>query len=456
MPQKALNITLLIGLLFLLPACAAIQPPPTVNLRRGEVQRGAIDAVVSATGTLLPEAQIGLSFEQVGIVRELYVQSGDVVVAGQPLARLDTRRLEIAVRQAELALQAQQLNYDRLFLPPSDAQLAAAYAAIESAQAAYEQAAQGTDPEALRIAEMEYQRAYNAYIQADMQLRAVQWYLPESQLVAIREQANQALIQVEIARLRLDQLQAGPDEFALAAARAGIAQAQADLARLLEGPSDLEVARAQVQIDQAQLALDRARQQLEAATLRAPVDGIVAEVNVQVGAPAPTNRPALTLIDASHLHVEVAIDEMDIARLTVGQPARITLDALPGETLEGQVTAIAPAATSEGGVVTYQARIDLAPTDLHLLVGMTVTAEIIVQRLENVLLVPNWAIRFDRDTQQAYVSVLAPDGITVQEVPVVLGLRGDPFSQVVAGVEEGQTVAVSVTPEQITFFGGEE
>ncbi len=456
MRPKALNIIILIGLLALLPACAAFQPAPLVNVRRGEVERGVIDAVVSATGTLLPEEQISLSFEQVGIVSEVYVQPGDVVVAGQPLARLDTRRLEIAVRQAELALQVQQLNHDRLFLPPSDAQLAAAYAAIESAQAAYEQAVQGTDPETLRIAEMEYQRAYNAYLQADMQLRAVQWYLPESQLVPIREQANQALLQMEIARLRLDQLQAGPDEFALAAAQAGIAQAQADLARLLEGPSDLEIARAQVQIDQAQVALDRARQQLEAATLRAPMDGVIAEVNVQVGAPAPTNRAALTLIDVSHLHVEVAVDEMDIARLAVGQPARIMLEALPAETLKGQVTAIAPAATNEGGVVTYQVRIDLMPTDLPLRVGMTATAEIIVQRLENVLLVPNWAIRLDRDTQQAYVSVLAPDGVTVQEVPVVLGLRGESFSQVVAGVEEGQTVAVSMDRRQITFFGEEE
>jgi len=116
------------------------------------------------------------------------------------------------------------------------------------------------------------------------------------------------------------------------------------------------------------------------------------------------------------------------------------------------VTSVAPSATTTGGAVTYRVRIDLAQTDLPLRAGMTATANIIVQRLEGVLLVPNWAIRIDRTTGQAYVSILTEDG-NLQDVPVVLGLRGEVASQVVAGVEEGQVVAVSLAGQNLSLFG---
>lgn len=452
--RRVSGTTALLVALVLLSACATLRPQPQQELRRGEVQRGTITALVSATGTLLPEEQVNLVFDQPGIVAAVYVEAGDVVQAGQLLAQLDARRLEVAVRQAELALEAQQLAYDRLFLAPSSAEVGAASASIQAAQANLAQVTQGPDAETVRAAELEYERAYNAYVQADMQVRAVQWYLPEEQLVPFREQANQALIQVEVARLRLEQLRAGPDQYAVAAAQAGVNQAQADLGAVLEGPSDVEVARAQVQIDQAQLSLDRALSLLATTALYAPMTGVVAEVAITPGAIAPANRPAITLLDASRLHVQIGIDELDIGRVTVGQPARVTLEALPDALVEGQVASIAAAATSTAGVVAYDARIDLAQTDLPLRIGMTATVEIIVQQLDDVLLVPNWAIRLDRSTRQAYVSVLGPDGVTLQEFPVTLGLRGDAVSQVVAGVTEGQVVAVSVSSESLDLFGG--
>ncbi len=452
--RQRVIIGVLIALACLLTACRIFQPEPEVRLRRGTVRLGSIDAVVSATGAILPEEQASLSFEQPGIVQEVFVAVGDAVAVGEPLARINAHQLELGVRQAELALRAQQLAYERLFVTPSPAQVAAAQAAVDSAKAAYAQTAQPVDPETLRIAEFEYQRAYNSYEQAKMNYDAVAWLLPEERLVSYREALNQATVNVEVARLRLEQLRAGPDEASLQAAQASIDQAQAELNRLFEGPSDLEVARAQVQIDQAQLALNQAVERFRMATLVAPFAGVVAEVNIQPGAVTPVNRPAVVLVDASRLHVEVNVDELDVARLVVGQPVRVTLDALPGAVVEGQVTQIALSATNDRGVVTYAVRIDLAPTDLPLLIGMTATVEIIVQRLDNVLLAPNWAIRIDRKTNQTFLSILAPDSQTVQEVPVLLGLRGEAESQVVAGVSEGQIVAVNLEPEQLDLFGG--
>ena len=445
-------LTTALAMGILLAGCGGRQPETGQNLRRGVVERGSIDAVVSAAGSLSPAERVSLSFEQPGVVRQVFVEVGDVVTAGQPLARLDAEALELAVEQAELALQAQQLAYERLFVPPSQAQIAAAQAAVESAMAAYNRQREAADPESIRIAQLQYEQAFNAYQQADMQLRAVQWYLSGAPLLSVQEQVDQALFNVEIARLRLEQLRADPDQYALGAAQASVYQAQAELNRLLEGPSDLEIARAQIQIDQAQIALERARQRLEAATLVAPFTGVVSAVNVHVGMVAPTSSPAFVLIDSSHLYVEVDVDEVDIGRIVPGQPVQITLDAFPSEVVEGQVTNIAPSATTTGGAVTYRVRIDLAQTDLPLRTGMTATANIIVQRLEGVLLAPNWSIRVDRVSGQAYVSILTEDG-RVQEVPVVLGLRGEVASQIIAGVEEGQVVAVSLAGQRLNFFG---
>ena len=451
-----LRAGLLSLLAFLMIACTGGQRETGPTLRQGVVERGSLDEVVSATGTVLAEERVNLGFEQSGVVDQVFVEVGDRVEAGERLATLDTERLELAVQQATLSLQTQQLNYDRLFQPPSPADIAAAQAAVDSARASYQREAEGADPETVRVAQLQYEQAFNAYIQADMELRAVQWYLPESELLSLRERVDQALTQVEVARLQLEQARSGPDDLTLAASLASVRQAEAELNRLLEGPSDLEVARAELLVEQAQLALDRARQNLEAATLRAPFSGVVAQVNVHPGMPPPANNPAIVLVDDSRLHVEVDVDEMDVGRVVVGQPVYITVDALPGEVLQGQVSNVAPAATLSGGAVTYRTRIDLVPSDLAIRSGMTATADIVVQHLEDVLLVPNWAVRFDRTTGQAFASILGEDG-SPQEVPVVLGLRGDTVSQVLAGLEEGQVVAVSLESEQFSFFGnGEE
>jgi HlyD family secretion protein len=456
MRRDAVTVGLIVVCAACFTACAAARQPQTeLGLRRGTVQRGSIDEVVSATGAVLPEERVSLSFGEPGVVVAVFVEVGEFVPAGAPLVTTDRELLELSLKQAELGLEAQQLEYDRLFAPPSQADVAAAKADLESAQAAYEQQKEGADPEAIRIAQWQYEQAFSAYIQADINLRAVQGILCESDLIPLREQVDQALLNVELARLQLEQARAGPDQHVLDAAWASVVEAQARLSRQLEGPTDLEVTQAEIQIEQSLVVLDRARQRLELTTLIAPFSGTVSEVNASPGMLPPGSEPAVVLIDISHLHVEVEVDEMDIGDVMPGQPVLLMLDALPGERVEGQVTSISPSATVDQGVVTYNARIDFDPGDLPLRPGMTVTADIIIQRLENVLLVPNWAVRFDRASGQAFVNILT-EAETLQEIPVALGLRGSAFSQVIAGLEEGQTVAIDLAREEISIFEEEE
>lgn len=445
----------LTAVLISLTACRGGQPSGDAELRRGTVERGSIDVTVSTTGTILPEEQINLTFEQPGLVDEVLVEAGDAVQPGDVLARLASRQQDNAVRQAEIALEIQQLNYDRLFEPPSDAELAAAQAGLEAAYANYNKIASGADPEDVWIGELQVEQAYKQYEQAEASLKAVQPWLPDDQLVTYREQRDQAQLLVETRRLQLEQLQSGAGPGALQAAQASITQAQAELNGLLEDPSELEVARLETQISQAELALRRAQEAAGGALLTAPIAGVIAQVNVQPGSVVPGQGAAIVLVDASRLHVVASIDEIDVADVMPGQPAIVSLNALPDQPVRGQVTEVSPAATVDQGIVTYEARIDLEPTDVPLLAGMTVTVEIITQRLNDVLLVPNWALSLNRETGQTYVSVLEDDG-TLREVPIALGVRGESSTQVISGVEEGQTVAVSLSSQDLLqeFSGG--
>ena len=431
--RTAARLAAAMPLAALLAACSTTPQSAQTTLRKATIQRGTIDQVVSATGEVHPEERSNLSFEQTGYVTDIRVEVGSAVKAGDVLARLDSNILDLSVSQAELQLSAAQISYKRLYDPPTQAQLAEAQAAVASAVAAYNKLIEPPDVEKVREAQYEYEQAYQAYLKNDK-----------------NDPTGVTVANLETARLNLQLLTQPPDKNAVAAAQAAIGQAQDDLDALKQGPTDAVAAQAQNQVNQAQLALDRARRTRDGATLTAPYDGLVSVVNINLGALAPSGVPAIVVVDTAHLHVEVDVDEIDIGKVAIGQPATVTFDALPNQQAQGQVTNITPSSTSSTGVVTYSVRIDLAPTNLPIRSGMTSTADIVIKRVANTLLVPNWAVRLDRATGQAYASLLGADG-RLGDVPVMLGIRSTDFSEVLAGLSEGQTVGVNLSQSAVSI-----
>jgi multidrug efflux pump subunit AcrA (membrane-fusion protein) len=129
---------------------------------------------------------------------------------------------------------------------------------------------------------------------------------------------------------------------------------------------------------------------------------------------------------------------MDVGRLQEGQTAEVTLDALPDITLTGTVERIAPAATLEGGVVYYEVEIALAPSDAPIRADMTANATIVIEELDDVLLIPTWAIRVDKDTGQTYVQRKTAGG--TERVDVEIGVRYEGLAEVRSGLAEGDEV----------------
>ncbi len=412
--------------------------PPQQEREEHVVERGTLLAMVNATGTILPESETTLSFKSPGRVAEVLVTEGQFVSGGDLLAELETADLEFAVAQAELALATAQAQWLRIQNPPSEHDIAAAEAALESARASYRRLLAGPSPEEIRVARTNLDQARAALDQAQAAYDQVA-DRPDVAMLPQALQLQQATITYEAAQANFDLTTRRPSEAELTAAQSAIAQAEATLARLQEGVSDEDLLIAQLQVEQAQLSLEQARHQLDGTILTAPHKGTITQVGIQAGE-VTGGQPAFILTDLSQFHIDVTVDEIDIGRVAVGQPVTITLDALPGETLAGWVDEIADTARLDAGVVTYQVAVRLHPTEAPLRAGMTANVDIVTERREDVLLVPNRFVRIDRTSGQAFVDELA--GEQIRPIEIQIGLRDETSSEVLAGLNEGDIVVL--------------
>ncbi len=416
------------------------------------VERGSLLALVNATGTILPEEQMTLSFKTPGRVAEVLVQEGQFVREDAILARLETTDIEYSIAQAELAagqaqvgLASAQAQLLRALRQPAEYEIAAAEAAVDSARTSYRRLVSGPTPEEIRVARANLDQAEASLEQAQRAYDQVA-DRPDVAMLPQALQLQQASIAYEVAKANFELTTREPSEAELASAQSAIVQAEANLARLQEGASEedllvaqLGVEQAQIAADQAQLSLEQAQSQLEGTTLSAPHDGTITLVGVKAGE-LSGGQPAFILTDLSEHHVDISVDEIDIGRVAVGQPVTMTLDALPDEMLTGRVSQIAETAQFEAGIVTYKVTVQLDPTDARLRVGMTTNVDIVTERREDVLLVPNRFISIDRSTGRAFVDVAV--GNEVQPVEIQLGLRDETHSEVLAGLEEGDVVVL--------------
>ncbi len=423
-------------------------------IRQEVVAQGTIVSTVSATGSLTPETQVNLFFSAASPlpVEEVNIVLGQAVKMGDVLARLDTSDLELAVTQAEQSLESAQLVLAQLKAPPRVEDIAVAEANLRVAKAQVYAASIGSSPESVQIAYLNLLLAQNALDQTHRTMDDLVNRGRYADKQTLEAQAERQIEDAQVANLRYQEAQEPPNPNRAGAQMAAVEQAQVALDRLKNGPSADDVKIAELQVSQAQAALELAQNDLEDAHIVAPFDGVVAALNLRVGEPAASAVPALTLADVRRFHLDVAVDEVDVARVAPGQPVTVTLDALPDWLYTGAVDRIAPTASVNAGVVSYAVRVTLAAADAPVRAGMTATADIVVAEAHAVVLVPNWAILRDRDTGQTFVGILKDNEIV--DIPVELGLRNDTFSEVKSGVSEGEVVAVNTAREQFRFFGG--
>jgi HlyD family secretion protein len=384
------------------PATSSAQQPtpvPTATIRPATQV-----AQVSAAGNVDLAVQQPVVFQVSGTVDSVPVQVGDNVKPGDTLASLDTTVLQQAVQQAQLTVGQDQAQLDDLVAPPLQADVQAAQADLASAQAAYQNLLAGETQDQITQLSATLIKAQIALQQAQQAYDQVAW---RNDVGASTEAANlqSATIDYQSAKAAYDQAIAPPTAADIASAKAAIVDAQDKLDQLLASPNQASKRADELTIQQAQLNLAAAQANLAQAVLRAPISGTVLAVDVQVGQIVSSGTEAVTLGDLSTLELVVDVAEVDVPRIAVGQPAQISIDALPGKTFKGAVERIDPSSTSVSGVVDYLTTIRFTSSDLsQIRPGMTAVASIVNTQESSGWLVPQNSVH--KGTKGSYVLVV--------------------------------------------------
>ncbi len=326
-----------------------------VRYRLAKVERGDIVSTVSASGTVNAVITVQVGSEVSGTVREIVVDFNSQVKKGQLLARLDPEIFQAKVNQAQ-------------------ADLENAHAAVVNQQAALEKSRADLEAAKANVARAKVTVA-DAKIKRDTRAALFQ----EGGISQEERDSSQAAF--ESAQAQLEAAQA-----ALAAAEAQFRVVQAQLES------------AQAAVRQKEATLRVAQVDLERTVIRAPVSGTVISRNVDVGQTVAASLQAPTLFtiaaDLTKMQVDTNIDEADVSRVHLNQQATFTVDSYPGEIFRGKVVQIRQAPQIVQNVVTYDAVVAVQNPDLKLKPGMTANVTLLVERKENVLKIPNAALRF--------------------------------------------------------------
>jgi HlyD family secretion protein len=311
-----------------------------VQYRTSKIERGSLQASVSASGTVNPVTQVSVGTQVSGQIKELYVDFNSEVKAGQLIALIDPETFEYRVRSAQADLDSTR------------AQVLTAQANVASSNAQVSR--------------------------AKLDLAEAQRDLDRQQTLVDKQFVTQSV--------------ADKARALVATLGEGIKVADAQMA-----VTNAQVKSAQASVAQRESSLAQARIDLARTKITSPVNGIVIKRSIEKGqtVAASLSSPELFVIaqNLQDMQVDASIDESDVGKISMGQKATFTVDAFAGQTFEGEVRQVRKAAQTVANVVTYVAVIGFSNTGGRLLPGMTANVRVITESRENVLKVANAALR---------------------------------------------------------------
>lgn len=370
---------------------------------------------VSASGNLDLIDQRSVALKVDGIVDKVAVKVGDSIKAGDLLLQLDTTDLERALAQAQLKVDSAKIALADLKTPataadiakaqaalmeakenladvkagPSAEEVAAARSSLAAAQSSYSELKAGPTQDELtqkvadlkkaEIAVADAQRAYDriawqsnagmsseasALQEATIDYESTKAAYDQATATATNSEVQSAVSTMQTAQVKLNDLLNSPTAAEIATAEASVATAEAALADLQAGPSDADLKNAEVTLKNALIDLESAQRNLAAATLTAPIDGVVMTLDATEGVRSGSGTVVATLADPSQLQLEISVAEADIPNVSLGQTATVEVDALPGKTFNGAVSAISPINDSSSSSVNYPVTVKLTSKQL--------------------------------------------------------------------------------------------
>ncbi|HEY3839463.1 MAG TPA: efflux RND transporter periplasmic adaptor subunit [Bryobacteraceae bacterium] len=379
---------ILVGLGILAAKSIWTKPVKIDQEKLAKVERLDLVRSVVATGKIQPVTQVEIKSKASGIIRKLPVNVGDVVRKDQVICELDQNDLLPALRQQEAALHVSE-------------------AALKTAKADYDRYkvdAQGRD---LPFLKREMERAQSMFA-GKLIAQNTREDTEKNYAVALQKQES------AVANL--------------ASAAAAISKAQAAL-------------------EQQQAALAEAEENLRNATIVSPMDGVVLSRDSEIGTAVSSilvvgssATPIMTIGDLNEVYVKGKVDESDIGKVYMGQPARITIESFKDHKFDGRVTKISPMGVEKDNVTTFEVRVSIS-NEKHILKAlMTANAEIVLEEHKGVLAIPEGAVVYNKDKSTA---VQIPDPTNekgMQKVAITTGISNGAKTEVLKGLSEGQQV----------------
>ena len=424
------------------------------DLQTEIIAKGDLTATVGATGSVRSNQTALLSFQTSGIVDFVHQSLGERVSVGEVLATLKRSSLssQIILAEAELVsakraledlldsgqvsaaaqlalAQAQEMLKDADYIEyvrqegyrassdtikAAEANLVLANEEVDVAQQFYDHAS-GDAGKALALSNLIAAKQRRDSIQ-----RNLNWYLGKP------TENEQALLDADVA-----------------IAEARLADAQRDWDRVKDGPNPDDIRAAEARVAASEATLDMAR-------ITAPFAGSITSIDVLAGDKISPGTPVFRIDDLSRLLVEVEVSEVDINRVALGQSVTLNFDAVLDQVYSGVVVEMGLIGISLQGVVSFPIIVEAIDADEPIKPGMTAAVNIIVDQIENVILVPNRAVRVRDGERVVYLLV---NGV-MTPTPVVLGATSDLYSEVLEGdVNVGDEIILN--PPSFIFEAGE-
>jgi HlyD family secretion protein len=433
-----------------------------VTYRSVKLIKGDITQTIDVVGNVKAVPSAVLNWQTSGVVGAVKVNVGDKVKAGDIILSLLDESLTATILQAKTDLLTAQLDLEKAKV--GNPALETAAQALADAEYNYVikkvirdyYITTGASEDKIENGRRAFDMANQTYLSAKQDYDAlIDKPKNDPQKIQMAEKMHAALDQKNTAIINLTRIIGNYWNYSLEsvfnsydAAKTTLAQAKVAWEQYIDNPAYLVAAEAKVQ------ALINT---INSAKIIAPFDGTITDLISSAGDTVSSGIEALQMDDLTHLMIDVSVSEVDINKLTVGQEALITFAAIPSKTYKGLVTRIGNAGSSSSGVVQFGATIQVVDADQMVKPGFSATISIVINKVQNVLLIPNLAIVTDSSGKS--FTLLSKNGTTTPLI-IDLGLKSDQYSEVKSsGLNEGDTVLIALsssgadTANNRAFFG---
>jgi HlyD family secretion protein len=411
------------------------------------VTRSEISTKVGSTGKARANQMTSLLWQTTGTVGKVYVKNQDKVRVGDVLLELDPASLKPSILQAMEKLPAAQRSLD--LLEVSDVKRTQAKEDLAKAQIDFQKAKETRELKNQRnSSDTSLEVAYGTYLQAKSNLNSLEEFYsflqdkPEddltraqvnAQLSMARKNYNWALWNYQWAQskpLPEDVLIADTN---LRVAESKLADAKREWEKVKDNPDPDDVILTKSNVGALKAQIDQTK-------IVASIDGTVTDFTQLEGDLVKSGQTALVLLDTSRMFLDISVSEVDINRVKIGKDVIFTFDAISDKTYQGTVTEISKVGKSDQEIINYTVTCEINDFDASIKPGMTAAASIEVDKAENVIIVPNDALRIEGKQYSVY---LVREN-KIKQIPVELGLISETFSEVKSGdIHEGDILVTN-------------